>query len=110
MKEFISEDEVERAVNYLSSSAENYAKWRSRMKFLELHRKSIRAAEILSAKGSTMAENTQIGEASKAYKDIKIEYKEAVYEYELINAYRNAANTKIDCWRTITSANKKGHL
>jgi len=110
MKEFISEDEVERAINYLSKSAEDFAKWKGRMKFLELHRKSVRAAETLNASGNSMAENKERGEASKAYKNILIEYHEAVYEFELINAYRNAAEAKVEAWRTISSSNRKGHL
>jgi hypothetical protein len=110
MKEFINEEEVEKALHYLSSSAKDYAKWKARMKYLELHRKSIRAAEILSAKGNTISENTQKGEASKAYKDILIEYHEAVYEFTLIDAYRNAAESKIEAWRTISSSNRRGHV
>lgn len=110
MKEFITEDEVEKAVHYLAKSAENFAKWKGRMKFLELHRKSIRAAETLNANGNSMTENKERGEASKAYKDILIEYHEAVYEYELINAYRNAAEAKIEAWRTISSSNRRGNI
>jgi len=110
MKEFISEDEIEKAINYLSSSAKDYAKWKSRMKFLENHRKSVRAAEVLRATGKTMAENKERGEASTAYKNVLIEYNEAVYEFTLIEAYRNAAESKIEAWRTISSSNKRGHV
>lgn len=110
MKDFITEEEVERAINYLASSAEDFAKWKGRMKFLELHRKSVRAAETLNANGNSMAENKERGEASTAYKNILIEYHEAVYEFELINAYRNAAAVKVDAWRTISSSNKAGHV
>ena len=110
MIEFISDDEVEKALHYLAESAKDYAKWRGRMKFLEVHRKSIRAAEILKATGKTMAENTQRGEASTAYKNILIEYHEAVYEFELINAYRHAAETKIELYRTISASNRRGNI
>jgi len=110
MKEFITEEEVERAINYLAASSEDFAKWKGRMKFLELHRKSVRAAETLHASGKSMAENKERGEASTAYKNILIEYHEAVYEFELINAYRNAAEAKIEAWRTISSSNRRGHV
>ena len=110
MIEFISEAEIEKALNYLRDTAEPYAKWKSRMKFLELHRKSVRAAEILGATGNTMAENTQKGEASKAYKDILKEYEEAVYEFTLIDARRNAAESKISAWQTVSSSNRRGHI
>jgi len=110
MIEFISDEDCQKAVDYLAASVKDFAKWRARMKFLESHRKSVRAAEILRASGKTIAENTQRGEASTAYKNILIEYHEAVYEYELINAYRHAAETKIEVWRTISSSNRKGNI
>lgn len=110
MKEFITEDEVEKALHYLSSSAKDYARWKARMKHLELHRKSVRAAEILNAKGNTISENTQKGEASEAYKNILMEYEDAVYEFTLIDAYRKAAEAKIEAWRTISSSNRRGHV
>ena len=110
MIDFISEAEIEKALNYLRDTAENYAKWKSRMKFLELHRKSVRAAEILNANGSSMGENKERGEASQAYKDILKEYEEAVYEFTLIDARRNAAESKISAWQTISSSNRRGHI
>ncbi|MGR3218944.1 MAG: hypothetical protein ACUZ8H_03880, partial [Candidatus Anammoxibacter sp.] len=99
IKEFISDEEVEKAVHYLVDSAKKYAEWRSRMKFLEKHKKSIRAAEALAARGKTISENNIIAEASEAYKNALEDYETSVYEYELINAYRNAAETKIDIWK-----------
>jgi len=110
LKEFITDEEVEKAVHYLVESAKDYAKWKARMRFLEVHRKSIRAAEILRATGKTIAENTQRGEASTAYKNILTEYHEAVYEYELINAYRNAAEIKVELWRSINASLRRGNI
>lgn len=106
----ITDEETQKAVDYLVSSSSDYAKWRSRMKFLESHRKSIRAAEILRATGKTMAENTQRGEASTAYKNILIEYHEAVYEFELVNAYRHAAEIKIELYRTMSASLRRGNI
>lgn len=110
MKEWITEEEIEAALNYLRDTAKDFAKWKARMKFLELHRKSVRAAETLAAKGSSMAENTQRGEMSQPYKDILKEYEEAVYEFTLIDARRNAAESKISAWQTVSSSNRRGHL
>lgn len=106
----ITDEEAQRAIDYLVNSSENYAKWKSRMKFLEVHRKSVRAAEILRATGKTIAENTQRGEASTAYKEILIEYEEAVYEFTLIDSYRNAAETKIDLYRTMSASTRRGNI
>ena len=110
MKEIISEEEVEKAVHYLAESAKDFAGWKSRVEFLKSHKKSVRSAEVLGGKGSTMTENVHIGEASQAYKDILIKYEEAVYEFTLIDAYRKAAEARIEVWRTISSSNRKGHI
>ena len=110
MREFITDVMVEKALDYLRDSAEDYAKWKARMKYLESHRKSVRAAEVLRATGKTISENSHRGEASEAYKSIVKEYEEAVYEFTLIDAMRNAAETKIDVWRSISSANKRGNI
>jgi len=110
MREIITEDEVEKALHYLSSSAKDYAKWKSRMKYLESHRKSVRAACVLRATGKTMAENTQRGEAADDYKQILLDYEDAVYEFTLIDAYRHAAEAKIEAWRTVTASNRRGHV
>lgn len=110
MIDFISEAEIEKALNYLRDTAEPYAKWKSRMEFLKRHKNSVRATEALSANGSTMGENKDRGEASQAYKDILIEYEEAVYEFTLIDARRNAAESKISAWQTVSSSNRRGHI
>ena len=110
MSNFISDNEIEKAVNYLASSAKDFAKWKARMKYLESHRKSVRSAAVLSATGKTISENAHRGEASESYKQILIEYEEAVYEFTLIDAYRGAAEAKIDAWRTLQASNRRGHV
>lgn len=110
MREIITEDEVEKALHYLSSSVKDYARWKSRMKYLESHRKSVRAACILKATGKTMAENTQRGEAAEDYKKVLLDYEDAVYEFTLIDAYRHAAEAKIEAWRTVSASNRRGHV
>lgn len=110
MIEFINEDQVEAALNFLRDTAKDYAKWRSRALYLKLHRKSVRAAAALTAKGSSATENNTIAEASEAYKDILIKYHEAEYEFILLDAKRNAAESKISAWQTIAKSNLRGHV
>jgi histone H3/H4 len=110
MRQFISDEEIEKAVHYLAESAKDYAKWKSRMKYLESHRKSIRSAEVLRANGKTISENIHRGEASEAYNEILKEYEEAVYEFTLLDAYRHAAEAKIEAWRTLQASNRRGNL
>lgn len=110
MNQFITDQEIEKALNYLRDTAENYAKWKARMKYLESHRKSVRSAEVLNATGKTISENAHRGEASEAYKGVLIEYEEAVYEYTLLDARRHAAEAKIEAWRTISASMRRGNI
>lgn len=110
MIEFITEAEVEKALNFLRDTAEDYAKWKSRMKYLELHRKSVRAAEFFKGKGSSAVVNKEHAENSTAYREILKEYEEAVYEFTVLDALRSAAETKISTWQTIQASNRKGHI
>lgn len=110
MKEFITDEDVEKAIQYLAKSAKPYSEWKARMKYLELHRKSVRAIESLNQTGKSMAENNTKAEASEAYANILNEYAEAVEEFTLLDAYRNAAETKIEAWRTISSSNRRGNI
>jgi len=110
MSNFITDSEIEKALNYLRDTSENYAKWKGRMKYLESHRKSVRSSEVLRATGKTISENVHRGEASEAYKDILKEYEEAVYEYTLLDAMRAAAEAKIEAWRTLSASYRKGNV
>lgn len=110
MKEFITEEEVEKALNHLRDTAHDYAHWKSRMKYLEFHRKSVRAQEFFHGKGNSAAVNHEHAENSAAYRAILKEYEEAVYEFTVLDALRNAAETKISSWQTIQASNRKGHI
>ena len=107
---FISDQEIEKALNYLRDTSEAYAKWKGRMKYLESHRKSVRSAAVLRATGKTISENAHRGEASEEYKNILIEYEEAVYEFTLLDAMRHAAEAKIEAWRTLSASYRRGNV
>ena len=107
---FISEQEIEKALNYLRDTSEAYAKWKGRMKYLESHKKSIRSASVLKATGKTISENAHRGEASEEYKAVLMEYEEAVYEFTLLDAMRHAAEAKIEVWRTLSASYRRGNV
>ena len=110
MSQFIKDNEIEAALNYLRDTAKPYAQWKGRMKYLESHRKSVRSAEVLRATGKTISENLHRGEASEAYREILKEYEESVYEYTLLDALRAAAEAKIEAWRTLSASYRRGNI
>jgi hypothetical protein len=110
MKQFITDDETEVAVHYLSGSAEKHARAKARMKYLEKHVKSVLAVETMKQKGKSMTENKTRAEASEAYQAILADYEIAVYEFTLVDDKRFAAESAIEAWRTISSSNRRGNI
>ncbi len=110
MKEIISDADVEKAIQYLANSSKQYADEKAHMKWLEYSRKVVRAQEVLRATGKTMSENNTRGEASKPYQDILIEYRDAIAAFTLTDAYRRAAELKLEVFRTQESSNRRGNI
>lgn len=110
MDNFISDEDVEKALLYLATSVKSHAEWKSKMKWLEHRRKSIKAIVSLRQKGKSQSENTTRAEASKDYQGCLEEYKTAVYEFCLIDGYRKAAELKVEVWRTISASNRRGNV
>ena len=105
----ITDEETQRALDYLITSAIDYKDWKSRVKYLEKHHKSVLACEALKGSGK-ISENKLRAEASEAYKNILLDYKEAVAEFTLLEAYRNAAETKIELYRTMSASLRRGNV
>ena len=110
MRQFITDEETEAAVHYLSSSAEKHARAKAHMKYLEKHVKSVLAIETMKQKGKSMTENKTRAEGSQAYLDITADYEIAVYEFTLVDDKRFAAESTIEAWRTISSSNRRGNI
>ncbi len=110
MDQFITDQETERAVHYLSSSAEKHARAKARVKYLEKHVKSVLAIEALNQKGKSMAENKARAEASTAYKATLEEYEIAVYEFTLVDDKRFAAESVIEAWKVISYSIRRGNI
>lgn len=110
MNNFITDEEVEKALNYLASSVIAYKDAKATMKHLEHYRKSVRALEILKSDEKSATAKAVIGEASDAYLEVLTDYKEAVAEFTMIEAYRKVAELKIEVWRTISASNRRGNI
>jgi len=110
MKNFLTDEEIEKAVHYLASSAKQYADEKALMKWLEYSRKVVRAQEVLRATGKTISENNTRGEASQSYQDILMEYKEAIAAFTLTESYRKAAEIKIELFRSQEASNRRGNV
>ncbi len=105
----VTDEEVERAVNYYRDAAEKIADARARVKFLDHKRKVIRSTLFLEASGG-VAEREAIAETRQEYKDVLDEYRSAVYDAEFLGTRLKAAELKIETWRTQQASNRRGHV
>jgi hypothetical protein len=99
----ITDEQVERALDFLRDNAEDSAKARAHRIYLEEFRKSLKA-QVMS---EHLAE--AIGAQERyAYNDIRYRnhleaLKQAVYDDERLRFLRGAAEAKIEAWRTMCS-------
>ena len=110
MNNFISDEDIEKAVLYLTESAKPYAEWKANMKWLEQKRKTVRSTVALKQNAKSNTESLTRAEASTEYSDILGEYKDSVYHFALIESYRKAAELKIEIWRSLNANNRKGNI
>ena len=96
----ISEEEVQKAVDWLRDNSEKCAKARATRIYLEEYRKSIKA--ILMSKYPELSVYAQEREAyaHEEYKEHLKLMKDAIYEDERMRFFRASAEVKIEAWRT----------
>lgn len=107
MKEIISDDDVQKALDYLRLNAPKAAQARANKVYMEEFRKTVKAQ--LMTVYSALPVNAQEREAyrSKAYIDHLTALKDAVYQDELNRWGMVAATSTIEAWRT-QNANRRG--
>ena len=96
----ISEEDVEKAVDWLRDNADSCAKARATRIYLEEYRKSLKA--LLMSKYPDMSVAAQEREAY-AHQDYQSHLKlmqQAIYEDERMKFFRASAEVKIEAWRT----------
>jgi len=103
----ITEEEIQRAVDYLRDSARSAAQARAEYEYLEPWKKTVRAKATLASGAKTVAEREAEGEASPEYAEALLAWKAAVEAWEYIRGLRNAAEARIQAWQT-ESANQRG--
>lgn len=103
----ITEEEIQRAVDYLRDSAREAAQARAERLYLESWIKTVRAQEILASEAKTASEREAEGHASPKYLEALNAYKASVEADERFRFLRDAAEARIQAWQTM-SANQRG--
>lgn len=105
----ISQDEVEKALDYLATSAKGYAEAKGRRVWLEERRKIVKAAAFSQAEG-TAGERESTAYTSGDYKQCVDDLRDAVVAEETARAWRVAAEAKIEVWRSLESSRRAANV
>lgn len=105
----VTEEEIQKAVNYMKNTDEPDAAAKGVLSKLEDNKKTILAIEFLKYNGSA-AECLKRAEASEAYRLNLDLIGNAVYDYQVIRNRRSTATTIIDIWRSENANRRTGNI
>src|SRR5690242_5164959 len=105
---FISEDEIDRALDYLRDNADEAAKARAERIYVEEYRKTVKAKLMKEHDGKPAVIQEREAYADSRYVEHLEAIKTAVYLDEKARFLKEAAQAKIEAWRT-QSSNERAH-
>lgn len=103
----ISDDDVQRAVDFLRDNSTPAAHARAERLYLEQYLKTVKAEVASKSEATTVAERENQALISEKYRTALNGYRQAVEVDEKYRFLREAASAKLEAWRT-WSANERG--
>jgi hypothetical protein len=107
---FISEPEVEKALDYLRDNADRAAKARAERVYAEEYKRVVRAEIMAEHNELPLAAQERNAYADERYIEHLNALREAVYNDERHRFLLAAAQAKLDCWRTQSSNERANKL
>lgn len=102
----ISQDDIERAIDYMRDNASKDAGARADRLYLETYVKTVLAQEQAKTGASSMAAAEMTARISTPYTEALLALKQAIFEDERRRFLRAAAETKVSVFQTL-SANER---
>jgi len=102
--------QAEAAVNYLTESEEEYARYRGLMKAISAREKIVLARLMQECEESSAAAKKIWAEAHPDYEKAVDESQEIQTECDLLTAKRDKANQVIEIYRSVNSSLKRGNI
>lgn len=104
----ISNERLDKCINYLAETDQPYAKAKSFMLGIEHQKNTILGVQQLESDLKAVANKRADAYTSKAFEEWRREYRDAVYDFEILKNKRVTATLIIDVWRSEFSARKQG--
>ena len=105
----ITEQQVQKAIDYLTKTDEPCAKAKARMKVSEQLRKTSEATAFLKATGSGVVRK-QEAYASQEFIEATNEIYNATMDFEIMANKRKRAELTIDVWRSLNANQRRGNI
>jgi len=102
--------QAEAAINYLTESEEEYARYRGLMKSISAREKICLARLMIESPEKTAAGKKMWAEAHEGYEKVVDESQEIQTECDLITAKRDRAYQVIEIYRSVNSSLKRGNI
>lgn len=102
----ISDDQAERALDFLRDNAEDAAKARAERIYLEEFRKSLKAQIMAEHLAEPLGAQERAAYSDKRYLNHLEGMKQAIFLDERLRFLRGAAEAKLDAWRTMESTKR----
>lgn len=102
-KSFIPDEDIEKALDYLRDSATTAAQARANRIYMEEYRKTLKAKVMQRFAMSPLGAQERDAYASREYTDHLNALKTAVEEDEKHRFLREAAQAKIEAWRSMSA-------
>lgn len=106
----MSDIDVDKSLRYLATTDKEYADAKATVKYLEHKRKTIKAMQYLKHTDGTIQEKESKAYASQEMIDFLEEYKNAVYDEQILQNKRKSAELAIEVWRSENANRRKGNI
>lgn len=101
--------DAEKALDYLVETDEKSAQAKALMLFIEDKKKTVKATQMANMDGSISGREME-ALASDEYKAVCDEYRDAVYDYEMLRNRRKSAELTIELWRSMNANRRQGNV
>jgi len=106
----ITSERRETCLNYLAETDIEYAKAKALMIGLEHQKYTVLSTQQLDSDYSSIGESKADAYTTKAYRLWRADYRDAVYDFELLKNKRSTATLIVELWRSELSARKAGMI
>jgi len=105
----LSDDRVEKAVEYLRDNADDYGTACGLVKFLDHKRKVVRGQQFIAAEG-TVGLREAVAESSAEYLQVITDLQNAETDKHILATMFKAAELTVSVWQTQNANNRRGNV